>query len=109
MNDIFHIEVTKGHVLIYLDNILIFHNDIDKHHKAVCDVLHHLREHKLYLKPEKCEFDMLETEYLGVIIGRGNVRMDPVKMAGIKEWPTPDCKRDVQLFLGFCNFYRRFI
>jgi hypothetical protein len=109
MNDIFHIEVNAGSVLIYLDDILIFHNDLDEHHQAVRNVLDRLCEHKLYLKPEKCEFDTEETEYLGVVVGKGRVRMDPVKVAGITEWPTPDCKRDVQAFLGFCNFYRRFI
>jgi trans-aconitate methyltransferase len=109
MIDIFHIEITEVRVLIYLDDILIFHKDLEEHHQAVRQVLHRLREHKLYLKPEKCEFDQLETEYLGVVVSKGEVRMDPVKVAGITEWPTPVCKRDVQSFLRFCNFYRRFI
>jgi hypothetical protein len=109
MNDIFHIEVHQGHVLIYLDDILIFDKDLDTHHRHVREVMERLREHKLYLKPEKCEFDKLEVEYLGVIVSEGEVRMDPVKVEGIMEWPNPQCKRDVQSFLGFCNFYRRFI
>jgi RNase H-like domain found in reverse transcriptase/Reverse transcriptase (RNA-dependent DNA polymerase)/Integrase zinc binding domain/Chromo (CHRromatin Organisation MOdifier) domain len=109
MNDIFHVEVSQGHVLIYLDDILIFDKDLDAHHQHVREVLERLREHKLYLKPEKCEFDVLEVEYLGVIVSEGKVRMDPVKVEGITDWPAPQCKRDVQSFLGFCNFYRRFI
>ena len=52
---------------------------------------------------------MLEVEYLGVIISEGKVQMDPVKVEGIMDWLNPQCKRDVQSFLGFCNFYRRFI
>ena len=71
--------------------------------------MEHLREHKLYLKPEKCEFDQSEVEYLGVIVGNGKIRMDPIKIQGISEWPTPKCKHNLQSFLGFCNFYRRFI
>jgi len=71
--------------------------------------MEHLQKHKLYLKPEKCEFDQSEVEYLGVIVGNGKIRMDPVKIQGISEWPTPKCKCDLQSFLGFCNFYRRFI
>src|SRR5262245_30885590 len=109
MNDIFHIEISQGHVLIYLDDILIFDRDLDTHHRHVRQVMEHLRKHKLYLKPEKCEFDQSEVEYLGVIVGNGRIRMDPVKIQGISEWPTPKCKRDLQSFLGFCNFYRRFI
>ena len=109
MNDIFHVEVTQGHVLIYLDDILIFDKDLNTHHQHVRQVLERLRENKLYLKPEKCEFDMLEVEYLGVIVSENKVKMDPVKVEGIMDWPTPQCKRDVQVFLGFCNFYRRFI
>jgi hypothetical protein len=92
MNDIFHVEVSQGHVLIYLDDILIFDKDLDAHHQHVHEVLKHLREHKLYQKPEKCEFDMLEVEYLGVIISEGKVQMDPVKVEGITGWLTPQCK-----------------
>ena len=109
MNDVFHIEIMNGHLLIYLDDILILDTKLDEHHKHVKGVLRKLRENKLYLKPEKCEFDRSEIEYLGVIVGNGEVKMDPVKTAGIGEWPIPTCKRDVQSFLGFCNFYRRFI
>jgi len=105
MNDVFHVEVNQGYVLIYLDDILIFDKTLDQHHKHVREVLQKLREKKLYLKPEKCEFDSLEVEYLGVLVSEGTVRMDPVKTDGITEWPTPQCKRDVQSFLGFCNFY----
>ncbi|SJK99377.1 related to TY3B TY3B protein [Armillaria ostoyae] len=68
-----------------------------------------LRENKLFLKAEKCKFEVLETEYLGVIISEGQVRMDPVKLAGIAEWPTPTKKKELQLFLGFTNFYQKFI
>jgi len=109
MNDIFHIEISQGHVLIYLDNILIFDKDLDTHHKHVQQVMEHLRKHKLYLKPEKCEFDQSEVEYLGVIVGNSKICMDPIKIQGISEWPAPECKHDLQSFLGFCNFYQRFI
>ncbi|SJL02912.1 uncharacterized protein ARMOST_06253 [Armillaria ostoyae] len=64
---------------------------------------------KLFLKAKKCEFEVLETEYLGVIILEGQVHMDPVKLAGIAEWPTPTKKKELQSFLGFTNFYRKFI
>jgi hypothetical protein len=61
------------------------------------------------LKPEKCKFERNCIEYLGLIISHGHTEMGPVKVAGILDWPTPKKVKDVQAFLGFCNFYRRFI
>jgi hypothetical protein len=61
------------------------------------------------LKLKKCQFKMLETEYLRVMVGNGQVWMDAVKVQGVNDWPTPATKREVQSFLGFCNFYRRFV
>ncbi len=58
---------------------------------------------------EKCKFEVLETEYLRVIISKNSICMDPVKIAGIAEWPTPTKKRELQSFLGFTNFYQKFI
>jgi hypothetical protein len=63
----------------------------------------------LSLKLEKCQFEMQEMEYLGVVVGNGRVWMDSVKVQGVIDWPLPTTCRDVQSFLGFCNFYRRFI
>lgn len=60
-------------------------------------------------KPEKCEFEKTEVEYLGVVISEDSVKMDPVKVAGVMEWPVPSNQKEVQSFLGFTNFYCRFI
>ncbi|SJL11309.1 uncharacterized protein ARMOST_14712 [Armillaria ostoyae] len=109
MNDIFKDLISEGKVTIYLDDILIFTKDLDEHRRIVRRVLQKLRENKLFLKAEKCEFEVLETEYLGVIISKGQVRMDPIKLAGIAEWLTPTKKKELQSFLGFTNFYQKFI
>ncbi|SJK99230.1 uncharacterized protein ARMOST_02521 [Armillaria ostoyae] len=109
MNDIFKDLISEGKVTIYLDDILIFTKDLDEHRRIVRRVLQKLRENKLFLKAEKCEFEVLETEYLSVIISEGQIRMDPVKLAGIAEWPTPTKKKELQSFLSFTNFYRKFI
>jgi hypothetical protein len=61
------------------------------------------------LKAEKCKFDVQEVEFLGLIIKPNHLSMDPTKLAGIKDWPTPATVKAVQSFLGFVNFYRRFI
>ena len=72
----------------------------------VCDIL---QEHKLFLCPEKCEFCKERIKYLGLVISENKVSMDLVKVAGVREWPTLENKTDVQAFLGFVNFYQRFI
>ncbi len=109
MNDIFRDLVGEGKVTVYLDDILIYSKNLKEHREITKQVLLRLRENNLFLKAEKCEFEVLETEYLGVIISEGSMRMDPVKLAGIAEWPTPTKKRELQSFLGFTNFYRKFI
>ncbi len=109
MNDIFRNLIGKGKVTIYLDNILIFSKDLKEHKEIVRRILQRLQENKLFLKAEKCEFKVLETEYLGVIISENSIRMDPVKIAGMAEWLMPTKKWELQSFLGFMNFYRKFI
>ncbi len=68
-----------------------------------------LEKNKLYLQADKCEFEKTMIEYLGVIISHNLVAMDLVKIAGVRDWPAPMNKKEVQSFLGFTNFYRRFI
>ena len=68
-----------------------------------------LQKHGLSLKPEKCDFERTSVEYLGVVVSHDSVKMDPAKVAGVMEWPTLSTKKEVQSFLGFTNFYRRFI
>jgi hypothetical protein len=63
-------------------------------------------KHKLYLRPEKCEFEKTRIKYLGVIISHTKVEMDPVKIAGVVDWPTLSNKKEVQSFINFVNFYR---
>jgi len=109
MNDIFQNLIAEGIVVVYLDDILIFTKMKEKHTQAVRRVLQVLKENKLFLRLEKCEFYKQQIEYLGLVISENEVSMDPVKVAGVREWPTPENKTDVQAFLGFVNFYRRFI
>jgi hypothetical protein len=109
MDEIFRVEINNGQVIVYIDDVLIFSKTLREHHAQVRRVMQIFRNNKLYLNLNKCTFDEQETEYLGVIVGHGQVRMDPVKVAGIADWRTPTDKRQVQSFLGFCNFYRHFI
>jgi hypothetical protein len=109
MNDIFSDLVDEGHLVVYLDNILLFHDDLAKLHCLTHKVLQCLMKYDLYLKPEKCSFDQTAIEYLGVIISAGNVHMDPAKVQGIMKWPRSTKVKEIQSFLGFCNFYWCFI
>ena len=109
MNDIFRELIMEGVVVVYLDDILIFTETVEEHRQVTRRVLELLRKNKLFLKPGKCEFEKTKVEYLGVIISHNSVEMDPVKVAGVADWPTPTSKKEVQSFLGFTNFYRRFI
>jgi hypothetical protein len=105
MNEIFQDLITEGVISIYLNDILIFTNSLEKHHWITCLVLDHMREHKLYLQPEKCEFEQTRIEYLGIIIPHNKVGMDPVKISGVADWPMPSNKKEVQSFVSFVNFY----
>jgi hypothetical protein len=91
-----------------MDDILIYTSNLTEHHKMVHEVLKRLQEHNLYLKPEKYEFEKQEIEYLGMIICPGEVLMDPRKVSAARDWPTPTMLKEVRVFIGFANFYRRF-
>jgi len=111
MDDIFEDLISEGVVMVYLDDILIFTDleTLEEHQKIACHILELLEKHMLYLHSNKCEFEKTTIEYLGVIISHNSVAMDPVKIAGVTEWPAPTNKKEVQSFLGFTNFYRWFI
>ncbi|KAI0994273.1 hypothetical protein K3495_g13908, partial [Podosphaera aphanis] len=93
----------------YMDDILIYSDDLTSHRRHVIMVLERLREHGLQVDISKCNFEATEVTYLGLIISTKGIHMDPKKVACVQEWPTPRSVRDVQGFLGFANFYRRFI
>ena len=109
MNHIFADLIAEGKVAVYLDDILIWSNDLASHRKIVHEVLARLAQYDLYLRPEKCEFERSEIEYLGLLIREGQVGMDPGKVKAVADWPTPKNLKDVRGFIGFANFYRRFI
>jgi hypothetical protein len=95
MNEIFQDLITEGIVSVYLDDILIFTNLLEVHHRVTCLVLDRMCEHKLYLRPEKCEFEKTKIKYLGIIISHNKVEMDLVKIAGVADWLTPSNKKEV--------------
>ena len=109
MNCLFHDLIQMGKVVIYLDDILIFTEDLAEHHIIIKQVLQILQENKLYLKPAKCKMEEDEVKYLGMIIRHGKVRMDPKKVDTVRKLLVPKTKKETQMFLGYANFYRQFI
>ena len=108
MNDIFS-DLLDLCIMIYLDDILIYLNNMSKHHWHVKEVLKHLHKAGLYAKAEKCKFYSKSVEYLGYILSPSGLTMSDDKVKIIQDWPEPKKVKDIQSFLGFANFYHWFI
>jgi hypothetical protein len=93
----------------YIDDVLIYSDDLHTHRKHVNLVLEALKAAGLQLDVDKCEFHKTEVLYLGLVITTDGIRMDPKKVEAVLGWETPRSVRDVRAFIGFANFYRRFI
>src|SRR5882724_1452518 len=96
-------------VIIYLDDILIYSDNISKHKTHVKEVLRRLRTNGLFARADKCEFHVTSCEYLGYMLSPKGLTMAPYKVQIIQDWLEPRKVKDIQSFLGFANFYRRFI
>ncbi|TAQ83095.1 hypothetical protein B7494_g8581 [Chlorociboria aeruginascens] len=95
--------------VVYLDDILIFSKNAEDHQRHIEAVMNKLCDHELYAQPDKCTFYQSEVEFLGFIVNARGIQMDQDRVKAIRDWPRPKTYRDIQVFLGFCNFYRRFI
>ncbi|KAI2647070.1 Transposon Tf2-6 polyprotein [Labeo rohita] len=93
----------------YLDDILVYSKTLEEHTQHVRAVLRRLLAHQLYCKLEKCAFHQHTTTFLGFVISSQGVAMDPQKLEAVRSWPLPTSLKQLQRFLGFANFYRRFI
>ena len=97
-------------VIVYLDDILIYTEDPGQGHvEAVRWVLDVLRRHGLFANLKKCRFHKDEVCFLGYVVSAQGVRMEDERIEAVKNWPEPTSVRDIQVFIGFANFYRRFI
>lgn len=108
MNDVFNPLLDQG-VTVYIDDILVYTETREEHIRLIKEVFNRIRSFSLYLKPKKCEFFKSSIEFLGYIIKDGQIAMAQDKLECIRTWPKPTCIKEIQRFLGFTNYYRRFI
>eukprot|EP00253_Pinus_taeda_P015024 PITA_15024 len=108
MNNIFH-QYLDRFVLIFIDNILIYSRTKEEHQEHLRMVLQTLREHQLYAKFSKCDFLKEEIQYLGHVITKNGIVVDPEKIKSIMDWPIPKDVADIRSFMGLVGYYRRFM
>jgi hypothetical protein len=96
-------------VVVYLDDILIYNKTCTEHLQHIQQVMHTLRQHKLYANLGKCCFGMDRVQYLGYIIDVHGVHVDPTNIQVICDWQAPTTLTKLQIFLGLANFYHRFM
>jgi hypothetical protein len=108
MNDILMNYLNKF-VIAYLNNIVIYSNNKKKHVQHVKKILQRLREANIQIDVDKCEFHIIETKFLKMIIDREDIKMNFEKIRTIVEWDTSNHLKNVQAFLRFVNFYKRFV
>eukprot|EP00253_Pinus_taeda_P035458 PITA_35458 len=108
MNNIFH-QFLDQFVLIFIDDILIYSRTVEEHQEHLRMVLQTLREHQLYAKFSKCDFFQEGIQYLGHVITKDGIDVDPEKIKAIMEWTVPKDVADIQSFMGLAGYYRRFV
>lgn len=108
MNRIFKDYIGKF-VLVYLDDILVMSRTPEEHEKHLRIVLEVLRQEGLRAKLSKCEFNKPELHFLGHVIGKDGIAVDPAKIAVIEKWPVPKSLKELQAFLGLANYFRKFV
>ena len=108
MNHILEVFLNKF-VVVYLDDILIFSDTLEEHVKHVETVLKVLKDNNFTLAKKKCEWAKTEISYLGHVIGNGEIKPDDQKISIIKDWKRPENVKQVQQFIGFINYYHKFI
>jgi len=109
MNKLLRDLINIGKVAAFIDDMIVGTEDEKGHDELVAEIIKRLEENDLYVKLEKYKWKVREVGFLGVVIGPDRIKIEEEKVKGILDWLTPKCVKDVQMFLGLANYYRRFI
>ncbi|GKD01327.1 putative reverse transcriptase domain-containing protein, partial [Tanacetum coccineum] len=96
-------------VIVFIDDILIYSKSEEEHEVHLKTILDLLKKEKLYAKFSKCEFWLKEVQFLGHVVNRDGIHVDPSKVESVKNWKTPESSTEIRSFLGLAGYYRRFI
>jgi hypothetical protein len=108
MNHVFSDMIDLG-LLVYMDDILVYAKTVKEHDDLVRKVMQRLTDNKLVVEPAQCVWRMTEVEFLGYVINRDGINMSQGKVEAVLSWKYPSALTEIQSFMGFANFYRRFI
>ena len=108
MNRVFKPYLDKF-VVVFIDDILIYSKSHKEHGEHLRIVLQTLRTHQLYAKLSKCEFWLNSVSFLGHVISKEGVQVDPKKVEAVSNWPRPTNVTEIRSFLGMAGYYRRFV
>ncbi|WVZ93757.1 hypothetical protein U9M48_039714, partial [Paspalum notatum var. saurae] len=108
MNSVF-MDYLEKFVVVFIDDILIYSKTEAEHEKHLRLVLQRLREHKLYAKFSKCEFWIDEVHFLGHVVSKGGIAVDPSKVSTVTNWKVLEIPKEIRGFLGLAGYYWRFI
>jgi hypothetical protein len=107
MNKVF-MEYLDKFFMVFIDDILVYSKN-EEHEEHFCLVLQKLRDHRLYAKLSKIEFWLKQVDFLGHVISKGGISVDPSKIRDVLSWNVPVSVTDIQSFLGLAGYYWRFI
>ena len=105
MNKLLRDLINMEKVAVFIDDVIVGTEDEEGHNKVVAEVVKRLEENDLYMKLEKCKWNIREVGFLGVVIGPEGIKMEKVKVKGVFDWPIPKYVKNIQKFLGLVNYY----
>ena len=108
MNRVFH-EYLDRFVIVFIDDILIFSKSMEEHEEHLRNVFQILMEKKLYAKFKRCEFWLDQVVFLGHVISKAEISVDPSKVEAVVDWARPTNVSEIRSFLGLTSYYRRFV